>query len=444
MQLAALATRVLNAFRKRSGATVSWPNQSSPWNWWQQNTPVSQTDFGSFAPVYACWAIISGEVSRVPLRHVRRSEDGVLSDVQGKAPMRIFRTPNAYQTVSDVFLFLTQSLLAAGNAYWIAQRNDRNEVSAVYPINPRTISPFIASDGSVYYQVADSETIALGQVDLINGTWYPARDVLHIRLFTLSHPLKGVSPMTAFASGATAGMNINAQTAMFYGNMGRPSGVLEYPGKLDETATERIKNKFIDATTKANTGAPVVLPQGMKWTPLTMSAVDADLVKTYGLTERQVAQVYRVPMFLLGEEVKFSSSETQARVFVNQGLGFYMTHISNALTRFFDLPPNEEIVFDYETALLRGDLESRMKALKEGIQGGILSNDEARRREGLAPVPGGKEVRMQQQMVPLTYWENQPADPESEPVPPAEEPSPEEEELSYSAILRDLERRIAA
>lgn len=437
-----LLSRIAGSLRRKTtSASVTWPSQSSTWNWWQFSGNRSRREFGNFAPVFACWRIIAEEVARVPLKVVRTNERGIRESIDTKAPTRVFRRPNAYQTSSDLKMYLTQSLLAEGNAYAFALRNSRYEVEEIYPVNPNKVDVHIAEDGSVYYHVADSETLELSQVD--NGYWFPARDMLHIRLFTIDHPLIGVTPLQAAAMGVNAGMNINAQTAAFFGNMGRPSGVIKTAKALTPEAVDRIKKRFIQATTGENAGAPVVLHDGMDWAQLSMSAVDAELVKSYDLTERQIAQIYRVPFFFLNEsaDMKLGSVESLTRYFINSGLGFYFTHIGEALTKFFGLPPNESVIFDYESALLQGDFEARMSAYKTGVQGGIYTVNEARGREGLPPVEYGDDVRMQQQMVPLSYGAQiQPDDPNPEPEPMTDA----DRRLQVLSIKRQLRERLAS
>ena len=435
-----ILNRIAAPFRRKE-ASVTWPSRASTWNWWQFAGERSQREYRNFAPVFACWRIISEELARVPLQVIRVNDAGIREVVTNKAPTRVFRRPNAYQTGSDLKMALTQSLLSDGNAYAFGLRNDRFEITEVYPINPNKVDVYVAQDdGSVYYHVSDSETMALSSID--EGYWFPARDMLHIRLFTLDHPLKGVTPLQAAVMGVNAGMNINAQTAAFFGNMGRPSGIIKYPKPLKSEAIERIKERFIQATTGENAGAPVVLHDGMDWAPLTMSAVDAELIKSYDLTERQVAQIYRVPFFFLNEsaDMKLGSVESLTRYFINSGLGFYFSHIAEALTKFFGLPPNESIEFDYESALLKGDLDARMTAFKTGVQGGIYTVNEARGREGLPPVEYGDEVRMQQQMVPLSYGAAM--QPDTLPVPFGPDDEPDDEDDEAEPPMTDADRRI--
>lgn len=236
---------------------------------------------------------------------------------------------------------------------------------------------------------------------------------------TPGHPLIGETPLVAAASSVQSGAAINNHLAAFFTNMSRPSGIIRHPGKLEPVAVTRIKERFQDATTGPNTGAPVVFTEGMEWQQLSLSAVDAELIASAKLSQTQVAQIYRVPPFFLGDlgEAKFATVESLTRWFINSGLGFYLDHISDSLTKFFELPPGEEILFDYESALLRADFKTFMEALEIGTRSGIMSPNEARKLRNLPPVEHGDAPRVQQQLVPLSYGMALEAAPKAEPEP---------------------------
>lgn len=179
-----LFNRIASTFRRRDpGGWIITGNQ--PWNAWQMARPLSQGEFGTYGPVYACWSIIAQEVSRVPLYHQRYDKDGAGSRILNQAPARVFRNPNQYQTRSDLLMFLTRALLADGNAYAYAVRNNRFEVAALYPINPWRCWPYIDQQtGAIYYRLSDSDISALSNHDA--DQWIPARDMLHIRLSPLA------------------------------------------------------------------------------------------------------------------------------------------------------------------------------------------------------------------------------------------------------------------
>ena len=111
-----------------------------PWgqylNFWQMDldplpAPGSST-------VEACvWAYIRA-IAQLPGYHKRELDNGGTETVTTSALSRLLRAPNGYQTPSDFLVHLIRSLLYNGNSYWIAQRNDREEVEALHWTDPRS------------------------------------------------------------------------------------------------------------------------------------------------------------------------------------------------------------------------------------------------------------------------------------------------------------------
>ena len=377
-----------------------------PWTWWQKDMKPQVGEYERFAPIYTSIAIISQDISRIELRHVEILPSGERVTVTNKAPARIFRKPNSYQSRSDWLLYGMRSLLMDGNMYGIVgSRNERNEIESIYPVNPGIIWPHIdPTTGEYVYRIGADATTEIAGWDP-SQTWLPARDVLHVRLFTPRHPLIGESPLVAALYPTISGTQINAHNAAFFTNMGRPSGVLRHPGRLKPEAMDRIKQRWKELTSGPATGETAVLAEGMEWEQLQMTAVDAELAKSYELSERQIFQIFRVPPFLAADldKATFTNVESLTRFYLQSCLGFYVDHIEEALTLFFKLPPNEKILFDLEPALLRGDIKERMEAYGKAIQNGVYSPNEARAKENLPPAEDGDQPRVQQQLVPLSY-----------------------------------------
>lgn len=408
----------------------------------QQGLTLNKNDIKYFGPVYTARNIISQDVARTPIFHYL-IENKAKIKVANKAPNRVFRNPNHYQTRSDFFLFLTDSLLTDGNAYAIAERNDRGEVDSLYLVHPGHIWPYII-EGEIYYRFNDQGVREIADLS-DEDSWFPQRDVLHIRLFCPNHPLIGESPIKAATLSASTGILINSQMAKMFQNLSRPSGILRHPGRLEDAAITRIKKKFLEVTQGSDFGVPIVLKEGMDWTPLTMNAVDSEIIKSYELSERQVFQLFRIPVHLSGSPEKMTSLsnfESLFRYYVQSCLSFYMTHIELAFVKFFKLEVNESIEFDIESAILRTDLETRATAYSKFIQSGIAAPNELREREGLVPVKYGDEPRVQQQLVPLSWGhelaqqQNNPAPTNNEsPAPSPEEPEPTEEDKAFAAYV---------
>ena len=138
-----------------------------------------------------------------------------------------------------------------------------------------------------------------------------------------------------------------------------------------------------------------------------------------------------MPLQVLGiGGTPFASTEALMSSWKSRGLGFALNHIEEAFGLLFGLKgqPDEYLEFDTR-ALMRSAFKDRIEGLARGVISGIFSPDEARAEEDLPAVPGGhgKEPRVQQQVVPLSYGTDmKPPDPNATPA-PAKPPATEEE-----------------
>lgn len=122
-----------------------------------------------------------------PGEHWWTNDDGGRERVTTSALSRILKRPNDYQSRSDFLLNLARDLYSEGNTYALAQRNDRFEVSALHPFDPRQSRPVIAAGGEIFYELVGNNVIetTLGVTNRLGSSGsliVPARDVLHIKL----------------------------------------------------------------------------------------------------------------------------------------------------------------------------------------------------------------------------------------------------------------------
>ena len=113
------------------------------------------------------------------------------------------------------------------------------------------------------------------------------------------------------------------------------------------------------------------------------------------------------------------------------------SHIEEAFGLLFRLDgqPAEYVEFNTE-ALLRSAFKERIEGLSAGVMGGIIASDEARAQLELPKSPDGfgESVRMQQQMVPMSYGAAlQPPDPNAnKPAPSSPDVPPEPDAANHS------------
>jgi HK97 family phage portal protein len=389
------------------------------WNWWQTGYRLEPYGERS-AMVEACISAYSQTVPMCPGDHWRKLDNGGRERVVNSALTRILRRPNDYQTISDFFLNLTRRLYERGEAFAVAIRNNRAEIIELHLMRYGIAQ--IAEDGSIFYSLSGNE-IVQQRVDLTMPV--PARDVLHVRLHTPRHPLRGESPILAATLDlALSGAAMNQQVAFFI-NQARPSFILTTDSVLPLEKAEELRASWEKQTVGENAGRTPILTAGLKPSTLQTSAVDAQLAEMLKMSDQNIAIALRVPLQILGlGGTPFASTELLMQSWISTGLGFTINHIEEAFGVLFNLRgvPEEYLELDMK-ALLRSAYRERIEALARGVISGIYSPDEARESEDLPRVAGGAGAmpRVQQQVVPLSYGsEMQPPSA----TPPSPAPSP--------------------
>jgi len=333
---------------------------------------------------------------------------------------------------------LIRKTLLTGNGYGVCTRNNRYEINAIYPqVN---LQPYVSHDQcDVYYQGMTDELCVFSVEKAI-----PSRDVLHLKMHTREHPLMGVTPLVAAMLSAATGNSIQAHTNRFFANMSRPSGLLTTEMTLKPEQTKALRERFEEMSKDEQTGGLPILTNGLKYQAITMNAVDSEIIETYNMTKSDIASVFRVPLALIGdmEKATFANTESLMRFWVASGLGFIIEHLENTLEDLFKLPPDERIEFDTEF-LLQADFKGRIDGYKSGVQGGIYTPNEVRRKEGLSAKEGGDDLLVQMQMIPIGLsGEKLEVEIEAAKNPPAPvaPPSPTDEEKEMQKFI--FEKRL--
>jgi len=370
-------------------------------NWWQLGYTPQPYGEGS-AMVEACVSAYAQTIAMCPGDHWRTLPDGSRERVTTSALSRVMRRPNDYQSTSDFLLNLSRRLYTRGEAFAVGIRNDRNEIDELHLM--REGIPYIGEDGSIFYSLSGNEI-----VDRRFDLYYPipARDVMHVRLHTPRHPLKGESPILSTALDLALTGALQNQQVAFYLNQARPSFMLETEEKLTTQQTKELRELWNAQTQGDNAGGTPILSWGLKAKPVTVSAKDGEIADLLKMSEQNVALAFRIPLQILGiGGTPFASTEALMASWKASGLGFALNHIEEAFGLLFGLrgQPDEYLELD-TNALMRSAYKDRIEALSRGVISGIFSPDEARASEGLPAVAGGagSEPRVQQQVVPLSY-----------------------------------------
>ena len=362
---------------------------------WQRNEELRADTALSNPAVFRCVSLIATDVAKLRLRLVKIDDDGIWHETTSPAFSPVLRVPNRYQTIGQFLERWMISKLLWGNTYVLKDRDERGVVTALYILDPARVTPLVAPDGSVYYQLDADDLAGLPDQELA----VPAREIIHDRWNCAFHPLVGLSPLYACGAAAQQGKQIESASTAFFSAGGRPSGMLVAPTEIDPITAQRLSETWHNL----GPGKTAVVGNGMKYESVGTSAADAELTEQYGMTVKVIAGCFGVPISMVdsSQQPPYANSEASALQYHSQCLQTHLTGIETNLDAGLELPAPYGTEFDLDD-LLWMDTATRTKAAHDAVAAGVMTPNEARFKYfGLGPVPGGDSCYLQQQMFSL-------------------------------------------
>ena len=140
---------------------------------------------------------------------------------------------------------------------------------------------------------------------------------------------------------------------------------------------------------RENQNKPMVLSRGLTAQPLNMATnQDSQLTENRTFSEKEVAKIYRVPLYMLGkDDGKFTNNEQANTFFLQNTLGPWMVRIQQYLDRLLTYPfaSDHYVEFNPDT-IMYADYKSRLEAERNGFQSGIYTLNQIMDMENLPRV----------------------------------------------------------
>jgi HK97 family phage portal protein len=428
-----------------------WPVIREPFlGAWQRNLSISTDTVLTYGAVFSCVSMISSDVAKLAFRLVEEVEDGIWVKTSSPSFSPVLRKPNHYQTIDKYIQQYVISKLIYGNVYVLKQRDGRGVVTALYVLDPMRVTPLVAADQSVYYELKRDDLSGLPQERII----VPASEIIHDTMNAFYHPLLGMSPIYACGLAATQGISIQNNSNTLFANGAIPSGVLSAPGAISDDTVARVKATFEAGFSGSNIGRTAVLGDGLTYEQMTFKAVDMQLIDQLKWTGENICTAFKVPAYMVG----IGPPPPYANV--NPLIQLYYNTCIQEQTTSFEIKHDEGLglldkidgrqfgtEFDVND-LIWMDSETKTKAAADGIGSGAMSPNEARKRYfGLGKVKGGETPYLQQQVFSLAALAERDADDpfsKPEPAPIAASPAdtePTADEMDQAASMTALRRK---
>ena len=217
----------------------------------------------------------------------------------------------------------------------------------------------------------------------INGDRIPsmAYEMLHYKGLS-SDGIKGLSPISVLRN--TIGENISAQefSQEFYDGGARLSGVLTADGTLSDEAYHRLINTWREKHEGRAAQKTALLEGGVKYEPISLSPVDADILKTRTFGIEEIARPFRVPLHMIQQMANSTNNNIE-----HQGLE-YVKYCLRPWAKRFEVEDNLKLIlpkdqskqyFEFNMeSLLRGDTNARSEYLSKMFNIGVYSQDDIR------------------------------------------------------------------
>lgn len=391
---------------------------------WQRGLNISNSSAANVPIVYACVMAQARAVSLCYATHRKVIENGSHKADTESWVARLLRNPNDYLTWPQFILNVVAEMLFKGESIVMIVRDNRFVPVALHRIQHGSWQARISEDGEVFYTVSNSgNPLAPSDLDYA----IPSRDVIHFRQHTPRHPLVGESPITSAALAIGINVSLSKSQAAFFSQMRRPSGILSTDQVLTTDQLRQLRKAFDEQSQRLASGGIPILASGLKFQGMSITSQDAQLVEAQRMSVEDICRVFGVPPPIVSDlsHATLNNAESLINHWLALGLGSLLENIERSFDKAFGFGAKEYVELD-TAAILRSDFVSRVEGLTKSIQGGLLSVNEAREREGLPRVENGDEPMVQQQMVTVSYAASQKADaPGAAPAPAEPKPAPE-------------------
>jgi len=342
-----------------------------------------------YAPFWRGVWMLSADVAKVPIK-VYRVTDGAKEEAREHPAWRVLRRPNPGVMPRYVFwrAFMLHAILGNGLAY-IQRDGAGRPLRLILMESQRTDIETYGGLRRYRYHFADGRTETYG-----------AADVFHV----LGQTRDGMSglPLVRYAKQFLArGLAMERYGAAFFGNNAESGVVIEFPGKLNDDALQRMSRSWKASHQGIERShRPAILEQGAKVSSTGSKARDAQLNESEEASITAAANWLGMPQHKLGHTAptSYNSLEHEDQAYLDQSLDpWYVAIEDEAHEKLLTEQErdSEEIIVEYvRAALVRADLTSRFSAYQTALAGSpFMTQNEIRRRENLPPIEGGDELK---------------------------------------------------
>jgi len=359
----------LPVISRSAGSLLYGPNMTR--EQLMQNTTVS-----------ACVMLIADSIAQMSCNVYKRTDNGRERDDRPNLSYLLRKRPNYFDAPFTFKNTVMTDLLLDGNAFIFVGRNPNGSPKSLTPLPPESVVIKFDDNGDVYY-----EYYYKGQIYKYSPDY-----LLHIPAYRYK-TIRGMSPLAYADHAARLGLNLDEYTNDSFDGGIHSKLLVEVPAeekKFTKEDAQKLKERIMSAYGgREHANDPFIIANGMKASPLNLATnADAQLTENRTYSEREVAKIYRVPLYMLGkDDSKFANQEQANTFFLQHTLSPWVVRLQQYLDRLLTYPFQNDHYVEFDTdTMLRADYKSRMEMYTKGLTNGVYTPNQIFERENLPKV----------------------------------------------------------
>lgn len=332
----------------------------------------------------------------------------VYKSVDGKRELartsRLFEllhdSPNPRMTPFEFWRAMVLNHDLRGNAYARIDRDANGEALAMWPMPADQVEVTVLPDGEVVYQYTYDNDVAV----------LASSSVLHIK--NLGNGTTGMAKLEFMRPATDEVAKSQAAASKVFATGGKPTGILMIDKVLSPEQRNSIRASF-QGLVEGATSRLLVLEANMKYQQVSMSPEDQELLATRHFGVEELCRWLDVPPVL----VHHSNVTAWGTGIFEIKDGFYTlalaplcVNIQQAVRkRVMTSRQRASMTAEFSMdAMLRASIKDRYEIYAKAAQNGLKTRNECRQLENDPPVPGGDDLTVQSNLLPIALLGKQP------------------------------------
>ncbi len=354
------------------------------------NLPAVTVDTALTVPaVAAAVGFLSRSLANLPL-HAYRAKGAQSERLGGKLQRILNEAPNADWTSFGARQYFWQQVFTRGRGLLYIERVGPN-ADSLWPMDPAK---------TTVKRTGFRKTYTFG------GNTYDSADVIDVPFMLKADQLSVHSPLVMGKKAIQLALAMGDYAAGFFAGGGVPPLALTGPMPAGADAVKRAQadiKRSVDAA-KSNNSPVFPIPAGYELKPVGFDPAKGQMTEARRLQIEEIGRLFNLPPVFLGDLTHgtFSNTEQQDLQLVKHVIAHWAKAFEEECNlKIFGAQNNRRYVEHALDGLMRGDFQTRMTGLSQGIQNALITPNEARALDNRAPLPNGDDLMIQGATVPL-------------------------------------------